>query len=500
MCQGGIPFLQLQTRKGVQLQHKMVFNQHLQVLVAISAILLLGSYFIMFHTCSEEQSKEVYTSQKLKSVSTNLSPTTEPCKCPKGSMILKSHIPTDEFAELMQRRDKELQQHKARTTSVLSELLYAEPNSPLKYPIQGFTVKPLTPTPIPGLEVHAEKGSNYKVTITVSKGVLTTVTPPEGVMTEGDGEEVLSIESYSLLMLNYMLARVTFTSKLYHIHTGDLAIFKFGNHEARFPITIKQPQLPVLYDIGTDVSSSVTIATKTFIRYNSLDVLIKSIRRFYSKIQVIVADDSFEPQNVNGENVRHYIMPPGQGWFAGRNLAVSQVTTKYFLWVDDDFVFTNDTKIEKLVEVMEKFPELDVVGGSVEGNQFYFTLLYDEGDEMEGGCLYRKSKTRFHQLQGHPYCSLASGVVNFFLARTDSVKKVGFDPKLQRVAHSEFFMDGLGSLMVASCNHVTIGHQHHTKNKDAGRYQHFRHPGNGDERFKEKLQFFKNNLKCVLFG
>lgn len=50
-----------------------------------------------------------------------------------------------------------------------------------------------------------------------------------------------------------------------------------------------------------------------------------------------------------------------QGWFAGRNLAISQVTTKYFLWVDDDFLFTNDTKIEKLVEVMEANPELDVV-------------------------------------------------------------------------------------------------------------------------------------------
>lgn len=42
-------------------------------------------------------------------------------------------------------------------------------------------------------------------------------------------------------------------------------------------------------------------------------------------------------------------------------MAVSQVTTKYFLWVDDDFVFTEETKIEKLVEVMEAVPELDVV-------------------------------------------------------------------------------------------------------------------------------------------
>lgn len=40
---------------------------------------------------------------------------------------------------------------------------------------------------------------------------------------------------------------------------------------------------------------------------------------------------------------------------------MSQVTTKYFLWVDDDFVFTEKTKIEKFLEVMEAVPELDVV-------------------------------------------------------------------------------------------------------------------------------------------
>jgi len=50
-----------------------------------------------------------------------------------------------------------------------------------------------------------------------------------------------------------------------------------------------------------------------------------------------------------------------QGWFAGRNLAVSQVTTKYFLWVDDDFLFLNETRIESFVNIMEAVPELDVV-------------------------------------------------------------------------------------------------------------------------------------------
>ncbi|XP_033933118.2 beta-1,4 N-acetylgalactosaminyltransferase 2-like, partial [Pseudochaenichthys georgianus] len=185
------------------------------------------------------------------------------------------------------------------------------------------------------------------------------------------------------------------------------------------------------------------------------------------------------------------------GWFAGRNLAVSQVTTKYFLWVDDDFLFTELTKIEEMVKVMEAVPELDVLGGKVGENQFPFSIIYEEGDETEGGCMHRKSGGKFHSLPGYPQCSLVSGVVNFFLARTDAAQRVGFDPQLKRVAHSEFFMDGLGSLMVATCSHVAIGHQKGPTQKG---YMRFRHPAQSDVASKLKLHFFKNHLKCIRYG
>ncbi|KAM8845390.1 beta-1,4 N-acetylgalactosaminyltransferase 2-like isoform 2-T2 [Spinachia spinachia] len=424
-----------------------------------------------------------------------------PCTCPVGSVLLQEHLPNDQYEELVKRRAKELHQHKARTTSVLSRLLFALPNSPLQYPIQGFKVLPLTKTLIPGLALDPGQRSIFKVFLSVSKGLLTTEFPADRVKVEGQGGGRLLMESDSLVMLNDLLTKVSYTTTDYHIHTGDLAFFQFEDHKAVFPITIKQTSLPVLYDMGTDINSQVTITTKTFLRYPQLRMLLNSIRQFYSNIKVIIADDSFEPENITGEHIEQYIMPAAQGWFAGRNLAVSQVTTKYFLWVDDDFVFTEDTKIEKLVEIMEALPELDVLGGRVQQNQFYFSLIYEEGEEMEGGCLHRKSQGKFNPLPGYPGCFRASGVVNFFLARTQSIRSVGFDPKLQRVAHSEFFMDGLGSLMVATCNHVGIGHQPKTgKDKDHARYAKFRSPGKEENKFKLQLHFFKNHLKCVKYG
>uniref|UniRef100_A0A672I8C4 Glycosyltransferase 2-like domain-containing protein n=1 Tax=Salarias fasciatus TaxID=181472 RepID=A0A672I8C4_SALFA len=319
------------------------------------------------------------------------------------------------------------------------------PNSPLQYPIQGYTVRPLTPTLIPGA-----------------------------------GTRELSIESSSLVFLNELLAKVSYTSSIYHIKSGDL---------------VSHVNLSVVFFHLSDIRSQVTILTKTFLRYPQLKVLLASIRQFYPNITVIIADDSFEPEHISGENIQQYIMPPAQGWFAGRNLAVSQVVTKYFLWVDDDFLFTQNTKIEEFVKVMEAVPELDVVGGSVEGSQFYFSILYEEGDEVEGGCLIRKSGGKFHPLPGFPKCSLADGVVNFFLARTDAVRRVGFDPQLQRVAHSEFFMDGLGLLMVATCKDVKISHQRKTEENTNPRYTEFRRPKNSDNNFKSQLHYFKNHLK-----
>ncbi|XP_033933689.2 beta-1,4 N-acetylgalactosaminyltransferase 2-like, partial [Pseudochaenichthys georgianus] len=188
-------------------------------------------------------------------------PSPGPCTCANGSTLLKDVLPKNQAEELMKRREKEFQQHEARTESVLSTRLYAPSNSPLQYPIQGFKVRPMTPTIIPGLALHAAQRSNYTVSLKVSKGVLSTVTPAEGAKVRGNGESRLTVESSSLEALNELLADVSYTSTFYHIHTGDLASFQFEDHEAVFPITIKQPQPPVLYDMGTG-GTSLSVGTK----------------------------------------------------------------------------------------------------------------------------------------------------------------------------------------------------------------------------------------------
>ena len=60
------------------------------------------------------------------------------------------------------------------------------------------------------------------------------------------------------------------------------------------------------------------------------------------------------------------------GWFAGRGLAISQVTTKYFIWMDDDLRVTENTNLEKLLKIIEDL-NFDLIGAIFEN--FWFQRL-----------------------------------------------------------------------------------------------------------------------------
>ena len=57
-------------------------------------------------------------------------------------------------------------------------------------------------------------------------------------------------------------------------------------------------------------------------------------------------------------------MPPSSGWFAGRALAISQVETPYFIWMDDDFLIDSQTDFQKFLDVIQK-TGFDVISGAL---------------------------------------------------------------------------------------------------------------------------------------
>ncbi|KAH1176501.1 hypothetical protein KIL84_021235 [Mauremys mutica] len=418
-----------------------------------------------------------------------------------------------ELAQIHSSRELEYQSYRQRTQSPAEQLLIVRANSPLEYPAQGVEVRPLRTILIPGLSLQAASSELYKVTLTATLGTFDVAAVVEGVRAQGEGETRLSLSATQLDNLNRQLQFVTYTNTLFHPNTADTVQFATDGHQASFTIRIRHAPTPKLYNPGTpgdgrdyNVSALVTIATKTFLRYDKLRALIASIRRFYPTVTIIIADDSQHPEPVGGAHIEQYFMPFGKGWFAGRNLAISQVTTKYVLWVDDDFIFTPRTRVEKLVDVLEK-TSLDLVGGGVREITGVTTTYRQKisvqlGGE-EGDCLQTRQGYH-HLLEGFPGCVVTDGVVNFFLARTAKVLEVGFDPRLSRVAHLEFFIDGLGVLHVGSCADVVVDHASKLKlpwqkSESEKQYAKFRYPASGDRSVSVKhgLFYFKNHFKCM---
>ncbi|KAM4588998.1 beta-1,4 N-acetylgalactosaminyltransferase 1 [Odontesthes bonariensis] len=418
---------------------------------------------------------------------------------------------SSELEEMKTRRAKEYKSFQSRSKTPADVLIIAEANSPLQYPTQGLEVRPLKTIIVQGLALLDLPRDNYSINITAMLGTLNIAAEVDGVKIKGDGEMHMTLTSSLLPNLNRQLQFVTYTNTLFHPSTADTVQIETEEHQAVFTIKIRHGVTPKLYNTGSkgeyNISTLVTVATKTFLRYEKLQNLIDSIRRYYPTVTIVIADDSENPKTVSGPYIEHYIMPFGKGWFAGRNLAVSQVTTKYVLWVDDDFVFTANTKLEKLVDVLEK-TTLDLVGGAVREATGYTatyrqTISIEPGEE-DGDCLHMR-RGYHHVIQDFPNCVVTDGVINFFLARTDKVQQVGFDPRLARVAHLEFFIDGLGSLHVGSCDDVIINHATKIKlpwisqSESDKTYTKFRYPPASSDasRTKNGLLFFKNRFQCL---
>ncbi|XP_070597039.1 beta-1,4 N-acetylgalactosaminyltransferase 1 isoform X3 [Erythrolamprus reginae] len=396
------------------------------------------------------------------------------------SMEFTNAFKPSDLVDIHSKREQEYRSHQQRTQVPLDQLIIVQANSPLEFPVQGVEVRPLQTILIPGLSLQAVERTLYRVNLTATMGTFDVAAEVEGVKVEGEREMHLSLSASHLDNLNRQMQFITYTNTLFHPNTADLGTY--------------------------NISALVTIATKTFLRYDKLRVLIDSIRKFYPTVTIIIADDSRDIEHMQGPHIEQYFMPFGKGWFAGRNLAISQVNTKYVLWVDDDFIFTPRTKVEKLVDVLEK-TTLDLVGGAVREITGYTTTYRQQisvqpGSE-EGDCL-RIRQGYHHIIEGFPDCVVTDGVINFFLARTEKVLQVGFDPRLRRVAHLEFFIDGLGILHVGSCSNVVVDHASKIKlpwlkSASDKQYAKFRYPNlTGDiMNSKQTLFYFKNRFKCM---
>jgi glycosyl transferase family 2 len=185
----------------------------------------------------------------------------------------------------------------------------------------------------------------------------------------------------------------------------------------------------------------LTAVIKTFERPRVVRRLVASIRRLYPALRILVVDDSREPVALEGADT--ITMPYDSGIGAGRNEGLRHVTTRYVLVLDDDYVFTRHTRLGDALALMERYPEIDIMGGQLVDLPLYTSRPLRE---VAGSIFPTDAEPRTpigSSLGGLLVCEK---VPTFFIGRAHRVALVSWDPSLKRIDHGDFFTRALGVL------------------------------------------------------
>lgn len=138
------------------------------------------------------------------------------------------------------------------------------------------------------------------------------------------------------------------------------------------------PQPAVLAQHGTPQPQSdprFQFIIKSLLRWDCLERLVRSIKRWYPAAEILIADDSFEAapaelpdalQRVAGTpGVTLYLIEHDTGLAAGRLFLVRQATNPYVVLLDDDYVFSAETRVHLLHELLEKKTGIGIAAGLV---------------------------------------------------------------------------------------------------------------------------------------
>jgi Glycosyl transferase family 2 len=185
----------------------------------------------------------------------------------------------------------------------------------------------------------------------------------------------------------------------------------------------------------------LTALVKTFERPRILRRLLASIERLYPTLDVVVVDDSGTPVPHTG--VRTITMPYDSGLAAGRNEGLRHVTTKYVLVLDDDVVFSRHTRLGHALALMERHPQIDIMGGQLIDLPFFKARWSADMSEAIFPTDARPAVPLGSSVGGLAVCAK---VPNFFIARRDRLALVPWDAELKQMEHADFFTRALGVL------------------------------------------------------
>lgn len=199
----------------------------------------------------------------------------------------------------------------------------------------------------------------------------------------------------------------------------------------------------------------ITAIVATREREIPLHHMVTSFHAYYPKLKIIAVDSSERPTKRN--DILHILVDSDVGISEPRNIALNQVKTPLFLLLDDDYICTRKTNLQKLMNQIDWLH--DIVWGAInniESEQYYFHWYY----EIINGILCHFVDKK------NPISKRYETLFNFFVGQTESIVTMWWwDNKLKYAReHDDFFLTAKEhNLWVAYNPSVSVDHYNYPK-------------------------------------
>jgi len=194
----------------------------------------------------------------------------------------------------------------------------------------------------------------------------------------------------------------------------------------------------------------VAVLITTFLRDSALFNCVKSIRKFYPDIAIFVADTGHESEAKDKFCPEYKCtlikVAFDSGVCRARNEGFERIpdSYKYVFVCEDDIIFTEETGLEVLREILEERPQIGIVGGSLKRVKKYETKEQDYNATLRinNDTIYVEKVTEpaWQELRniGYFYCDIIS---NVFLMRHDIWREIKWDEQYKTTPeHTDYFL------------------------------------------------------------
>lgn len=271
----------------------------------------------------------------------------------------------------------------------------------------------------------------------------------------------------------------------------------------RPPLRLQPPTAAKPLD-ASELVANLTLLVTHFDRPEHLSRCLESIRKFYPDVAIIVGDNSINERPTVPDDVRLLIAEPDCGLSALRNKLVAHAETPYVAILEEDFIFTEETDLARLVDVLDENARVGIAAGSLWIGSILSALSIEVGSAP--GAEYH-----FHDKRG-PYNVTTSGtvwqrcdvVLNFFVASRDVLAANPWPEEIKiGDEHYKWFID-LSKSRNFDIAHVPAVTAQHDRTNRSEHYQAFRNRSEwkqlGNYISQEGLRGLAYRPPIVVFG